>query len=125
MAVARGGFVSLDCADPVALAEFWAAMLGGEIMFTSATTADIRTEWVWLSAMKIPDYLPATWPAGDVPKQIHLGLAVTDLEAAAAAAERLGARIAPVQPAPDRWRALFDLAGHPFCLTTQNPPEAQ
>ena len=45
----------MDCADPPPLAEFWAAMLGGEIMFTSATTADIRTEWVWLSAMKIPN----------------------------------------------------------------------
>jgi hypothetical protein len=72
MAVARKGFVSLDCADPVLLAEFWAAMLGGEIMFTSATTVDIPTEWVWLSTMKIPDYVPPTWPEGDVPKQIHL-----------------------------------------------------
>ena len=117
--------MSLDCADPVPLAEFWAAMLGGEIMFTSATTVDIRTEWVWLSAMKIADYEPPTWPAGDVPKQIHLDLAVTDLEVAVAEAERLGARIAPVQPAPDRWRVLFDPAGHPFSLTTQIPPEAQ
>ena len=125
VAVARRGFVSLDCADPIPLAEFWAAMLGGEIMFTSVTTVDIRTEWVWLSAMKIPDYEPPTWPAGDVPKQIHLDLAVTDLEARVVEAERLGARIAPVQPAPDRWRVLFDPAGHPFCLTTQIPPEAQ
>jgi hypothetical protein len=38
MAVARSGFVSMDCAEPVALAEFWAAMLGGEIMFASTTT---------------------------------------------------------------------------------------
>ena len=63
MAVARSGFVSLDCADPAPLAEFWVAMLGGEIIFTSDTTIDIRTEWVWLSAMKIPDYVPPTWPA--------------------------------------------------------------
>jgi len=41
MAVARSGFISLDCADPVKLAEFWAAMPGGEIMFTTATTVDI------------------------------------------------------------------------------------
>jgi hypothetical protein len=60
---------------------------------------------------------PPTWPADDIPKQIHLDLAVTDLQAAVAEAERLGARIAPVQPAPDRWRVLFDPAGHPFCLT--------
>jgi Glyoxalase-like domain len=124
MAVARTGFVSLDCADPLALGEFWAAMLGGEIMFTSATTVGIRTEWVWLSTLKVAGYVAPTWPEGDIPKQIHLDLAVTELEAAVAEAERLGARIAPVQPAPDRWRVLLDPAGHPFCLTTQIPPEA-
>jgi Glyoxalase-like domain len=124
MAVARTGFVSLDCADPLALGEFWAAMLGGEIMFTSATTVGIRTDWVGLSALKVSDYVAPTWPDGDVPKQIHLDLAVTELEAAVAEAERLGARIAPVQPAPDRWRVLLDPAGHPFCLTTQIPSEA-
>ncbi len=114
----------MDCADPLALGEFWAAMLGGEIMFTNATTVGIRTDWVWLSALKVPDYVAPTWPEGDVPKQIHLDLAVTELEAAVAEAERLGGRIAPVQPAPDRWRVLLDPAGHPFCLTTQIPPEA-
>ncbi len=125
MAVARSGFVSLDCADPLALGEFWAAMLGGEIAFASPTTVGIRTDWVWLSALKITDYVAPTWPEGEVPKQIHLDLAVTDLEAAAAEAERLGARSAPNQPSPDRWRVLLDPAGHPFCLTTLIPPEAQ
>ena len=98
-------------------------MLGGEIRFTSATTVGVRTDWVSLTALKIPDYVAPTWPDSDVPKQIHLDLAVTDLDAAAAEAERLGARIAPTQPAPDRWRVLLDPAGHPFCLTTQIPPE--
>jgi hypothetical protein len=125
MAVARSAVVSLDCADPLALGEFWAAMLGGEIMFTSTMTVLIRTDWVWLSALRVSDYVAPTWPGGDVPKQIHLDLAVTELEAAVAEAERLGARTAPVQPAPDRWRVLLDPAGHPFCLTTQIPPEAR
>ena len=62
--------------------------------------------------------------ANDVPKQIHLDLAVTDLDAAVAEAEGLGARVASFQPAPDRRRILFDPAGHPFCLTTQIPKEA-
>jgi hypothetical protein len=125
MAVARTGFVSMDCADPLALGEFWAAMLGGEIAFTNGTTVGIRTDWVWLSALKVDGYVAPTWPDSEVPKQIHLDLAVTDLEAAVAEAERLGARSAPVQPAPDRWRVLLDPAGHPFCLTTEIPPEAR
>ena len=125
MAVARSGFISLDCSHPLALGEFWAAMLGGEIAFSSETTVGVRTDWVWLAALKVDDYVAPTWPGGDVPKQIHLDLAVTDLEAAVAEAARFGARIAPLQPAPDRWRVLLDPAGHPFCLTTQIPPEAR
>ncbi len=84
----------------------------------------VRTGWMWLAAMQIDDYTPPSWPTGDVPKQMHLDLAVTDLEAAYADALRLGARSADFQPAPDRRRILFDPAGHPFCLTTQVPAEA-
>ena len=101
MAVARRGFVSIDCADPLPLAEFWAAMLGGEIMFTADEAVDVRTDWVWLSAMKVPDYIPPSWPADNIPKQIHLDLAVDDLDAAVAQAEALGARLSSVQPAPN------------------------
>jgi hypothetical protein len=125
VAVARRGFVSFDCDDPRELAEFWAAMLDGEIIFSSASTVGVRTDWMLLTALKVPDYLAPTWPEHDVPKQIHLDLAVTELDAAVAEAERLGARSAPFQPAPDRWRVLLDPAGHPFCLTTQIPPEAR
>lgn len=123
MAVSRGGFVSLDCADPARLGEFWAAMFGGDLIGLNDDVVAIRTDWVWLTALRVPDYQAPTWPAGDVPKQINLDLAVTDLEAAIKEAVRLGARRAPVQPAPDRWRVLLDPAGHPFCLTTQIPPE--
>jgi len=125
MAVARRGFVSIDCVDPFPLAEFWAAMLGGEIMFTTDETADVRTEWVWLSAMKVSDYRPPTWPGGDSPKQIHLDLAVEDLDRAVVEAVRLGARLSAVQPAPEHWRVLLDPAGHPFCVTKLIPAEAQ
>ena len=124
MAVARTGFVTLDCADPRPLAEFWAAMLGGEIRFESATTVAVRTDWVWLAAMKVADYRPPTWPEADVPKQIHLDLDVSDLAVAVDEAERLGATQAAFQPAPDLRRILLDPAGHPFCLTTQVPREA-
>jgi len=124
MAVARTGFVTFDCADPRPLAEFWAAMLGGEIRFESAAAVGVRTDWVWLAAMKVADYHPPTWPEADVPKQIHLDLSVSDLTAAVDEAERLGATPAAFQPAPDLRRILLDPAGHPFCLTTQVPREA-
>ena len=121
MAVSPGGFVALDCADPLALGEFWAAMLGGDAITVSDDIVAVRTPWVWLTALRVDDHRPPSWPAGDVPKQIHLDLAVADLNAAAVDAERLGARTVADQPAPDRWLVLTDPAGHPFCLTTQIP----
>jgi hypothetical protein len=113
--------VSLDCADAPPLAEFWAAMLGGEIVFTSSTAAVVRTDWVALSAIAILDYEPPTWPEAGVAKQVHLDLAVSDLETAVVESQRLGATLARFQPAPDRRRVLLDPAGHPFCLTTEVP----
>ena len=107
MAVAKQVFISLDCTEPAPLAEFWAAMLGGEVMFTTASAMGVRTDGAWLVAMHIPDYRPPTWPGGDIPKQMHLDLGVTDVDAAVAEAERLGARLAPEQPAPERWRVLL------------------
>lgn len=121
MAIDAQVFVSMDCTEPAPLAEFWAAMLGGEIRFTTANSVGVRTDSVWLAAIRIPDYRPPTWPTGDVPKQMHLDLAVTDLGAAVAEAERLGARPAEHQPAPEHRRILLDPAGHPFCLTAQVP----
>ena len=126
MAIARTVFITLDCAHPRPLAEFWAALLGGEVAFESPLkTVGVRTEWMWLTAMPVADYQPPTWPTGEVPKQIHLDLAVDDLDAACAEALALGATLAPMQPAPELRRVLFDPAGHPFCLTTQTPAAAR
>ena len=46
---------------------------------------------------------------------MHLDIEVTDLDAAAADAVALGARVADFQP-QDNVRVLLDPAGHPFCL---------
>jgi hypothetical protein len=123
MAVARTGIVSMDCDDPMALAGFWAAMLGGDVIAVDERTVLVRSSWVWLSALKVDDHRPPSWPDADVPKQLHLDLAVDDCDAAVAEAQRLGARLAATQPAPDRWRVLFDPAGHPFCLSAQIPTD--
>jgi hypothetical protein len=121
MANIRMGSVSLDCADPVALGSFWADLLGGEVAFSSEEFVAVRTDRVWLSAVRVPDHSPPTWPGGAVPKQMHLDLAVDDLAAEEAAAILLGAIRATDQPAPDRYIVLIDPAGHPFCLSTQIP----
>jgi hypothetical protein len=121
MVIARRGIVSLDCSYPVPLADFWAELLGGEVMFVHDDSNVVRTDWVWLSVMQIPNYRPPTWPSNDVPMQMHLNLAVDDVESAVREALRLGARSASLQPAPDEFRVMLDPASHPFCLTTQLP----
>jgi hypothetical protein len=121
MAVARYAMTSLDCADPDPLADFWAALLGGSILARTADAVVVRTETIWIGAVRVPDYTPPTWPGGATPKHMHLDLAVQDLEQAEAEALRLGARKADHQPQPDQWRIYFDPAGHPFCLTANIP----
>jgi hypothetical protein len=121
MATACLGSIALDCASPSALATFWAELLGGEIAFTSETFVAVKTDHVWLAAVQVEDYRTPTWPDGDTPKQMHLDLAVDDLDQSEAEAVQLGAVRAADQPAPDRYRVLLDPAGHPFCLSTQIP----
>ena len=115
------GSIALDCADPAALSAFWAALLGGEVAFSSDDFVAVKLEGMWLATTRVPDYRAQSWPDGESPKQMHLDVAVDDLDEAEAAALRLGARRADQQPAPDRWRVLLDPAGHPFCLTSQIP----
>ena len=108
--------MSLDCEDPVVLAEFWARMLGGEVVFSNERTVAVQTPWVWIAALRVDDHVPPSWPDASVPKHLHLDLAVEELEASVAEAISYGAVVADHQPSPDRFQVLLDPAGHPFCL---------
>jgi hypothetical protein len=119
--VARFSSIVLDCDDPVALAAFWAELVGGEVAMTTPEFVAVKTDRGWLAAFRVPDHRPPTWPGGAVPKQMHIDLSVDDLDLAESEAIRLGARRASEQPAPDKYRVLLDPAGHPFCLSIQIP----
>ncbi len=121
MALARLASTALDCDDPAILASFWADLVGGEVAYSSEEFCAVKTDRGWIATVRVAGHKPPTWPGPDVPKQMHLDLAVDDLDAAEAEAIRLGARKPDAQPAPDRWRVLLDPAGHPFCLSTQIP----
>lgn len=103
-------------------------VLGGDVGWDHRVldprSVGVRSDAGRLAAMAVADYRPPTWPEPDVPKQIHLDLAVDDLEAAVAEAIRHGATPAAFQPAPEARRILLDPAGHPFCLTTMIPRES-
>ena len=54
--------MTLDSAHPRPMAEFWAAMLGGKVVFTTAQAVGVRAEHMWLSAIHVDGYRPPTWP---------------------------------------------------------------
>lgn len=121
MTLARMGSITFDCDDPTSLASFWAQLIGGEIAFRSEDFVAVKTDSVWLAAVRVQGYRRPTWPDGGRPKQMHLDVAVDDLDRVEVDALRLGATRADEQPSPARWRVLLDPAGHPFCLSNQIP----
>ncbi|MUM15977.1 VOC family protein [Mycobacterium sp. CBMA271] len=120
-ATARLGAVSIDCADPAALARFYQQVLDLEILFESPDMAALKGAGILLTFQRVADHRPPQWPEGEVPKQLHLELAASDLDAEEARIVALGATKASTQPRPDGWRVLIDPAGHPFCITNLFP----
>lgn len=120
-ALARLAAISLDTDDPAALAGFYRELLGLEDYFASDDFVALKGGPVLLTFQRVAQHSPPTWPTGPAPKQLHLELAVTDLQESEAAALALGATKAAVQPAPDTWLVLLDPSGHPFCITTLIP----
>ena len=118
--VGRLASTSIDCADPAELADFYARLLGMRRLFESpdggvvAITDGVNT----LTMMRVDDHVAPAWPEPGQRQQMHLDVAVTDLDDAVARAIGLGAREADHQAVPSMWRVLLDPAGHPFCVTT-------
>ncbi len=117
----RLGAIALDTADPTELAAFWRELLGLEVIWRSDDFVALSGAPVLITVQRVADHRPPQWPNGDIPKQIHLEVAVDDLNETERLALALGASRADEQPQPDRWRVLLDPAGHPFCLSTQIP----
>ncbi len=114
--------VSLDCGEPIALAEFYVALLGGEVLWTSSGSTGVRVPGLTLVCQQVEDYRPPRWPGASI---VHLDLSAgPSAHATATAVERavgLGASKAEPQPDGD-WTVLLDPAGHPFCITPHTPP---
>ena len=113
---------ALDCPDTLALARFYADLLGLEVH------PDSDAEWAVvelpagprLAFQKVPFHVAPQWPDGQ-PQQAHLDLLAPHLDAHQDHAVAVGA--VPHDPAETReqtvergWRVYLDPAGHPFCL---------
>lgn len=115
--------ISLDCPDTEILATFYSRLLGLEEAFATPDRGVVALAGAgpMLTLMRVESYTPPSWPDGPQNQQLHLDVAVEDLDSAAAAAVELGALPAAHQPSPEKWRVLLDPAGHPFCLTAVRP----
>jgi hypothetical protein len=110
--------VSLDCADPAELAEFYLRLLGGRVLWSRPSSVGVQVPGGLLIPQRVESYRPPQWPGSSI---VHLDLTAGDrLDEPVQRAVALGARLADPQPDP-RWRVLLDPAGHPFCITTVAP----
>jgi predicted enzyme related to lactoylglutathione lyase len=113
--------VVLDCPEPPELAEFYRALLGGTVNKPDRRWG-VGADWATLHTgsglifafQRVADYHPPQWPDPTQPQQVHLDLAVADLDVAQQRVVGLGATLLTVDQRG--WRVFADPAGHPFCL---------
>lgn len=110
--------ITLDCADPEALAAFYQQATG--LAPHPASDRDFagltRDDGLFIGFQRVDDYRAPRWPGQTVPQQLHLDFAVDDLDEAEARLLESGATKPDHQPGGARSRVLADPAGHPFCI---------
>jgi catechol 2,3-dioxygenase-like lactoylglutathione lyase family enzyme len=115
--------ISLDCPDTDLLADFYSRLLGLKEAFATPDRGVVALAGAgpMLTLMRVDQYVAPSWPEGPQHQQLHLDIAVEEIDSATDAAVALGATPARHQPAPEQWRVLLDPVGHPFCLTAVRP----
>lgn len=121
--------VVVDCPDALELARFYADLLGWIIEDgadrawatlappSGRVSAETPGGPPGLAFQGIADWTAPTWPGGAHPQQMHLDLAVADIDEVEPWVLDLGARRHEHQPAEDGgFRVYLDPVGHPFCL---------
>jgi hypothetical protein len=107
--------VVIDCPEPLALAEFYAELIGGRIVRRDKDWVTVEDGGGRRLAFQLaPDHQPPRWPDPAHPQQFHLDVKVDDVDAAEARVLALGATRLPGEG--DDFRVYADPAGHPFCL---------
>jgi catechol 2,3-dioxygenase-like lactoylglutathione lyase family enzyme len=113
--------LALDCAEPRKNADFYAELLGYQVVEDDDDWVTIAGPGPMLSFQLAPDHVAPTWPDNAVPQQMHVDFFVADIAAAHQRVLDLGGRavdpVDPPTPDPDRgFRVYADPAGHTFCL---------
>jgi len=110
--------VVLDSPEPRKLADFYQALVGGEVTYDDGEWVKLQDGGVvMLSFQLAPDYQAPVWPSAEHGQQFHIDVTVDDVEVAEAEVLALGASKHELQPGEDEgWRVYLDPTGHPFCL---------
>ncbi len=114
---------TIDCNNPLELAEFYAALLDWVVVFNDEAFATVAPPGVMqggypgITFQANPAYQPPVWPDEPQAQQqmAHLDFAVNDVDKAVQHALKCGAAIADKQFTDD-WVVMIDPSGHPFCL---------
>ena len=119
--------IVLDAPDARELAHFYARLLDWKIFNEADDWVDLapsRDAGYNMAIATEEKYVRPVWPTedGKPQMQIHLDIAVDDLDHAAEFAVSVGAELAAYQPQKDV-RVMLDPAGHPFCLYLDTPFE--
>ena len=107
--------VTIDCADPVVLSQFWMAVIGGTV--ESETLSD---DWVGLRDVPVLRHMGfQRVPEGKVQKnRVHLDLDVIDLQQAVSSACTFGASVVGdvVDEPHSYFQVMHDPEGNEFCF---------
>ena len=110
--------VTIDCAEPARLADFWAAALGFEVAFSSEEEVVIEPRTDSCPAVlfiKVPD-------AKTGKNRIHLDLNPDDQKAEVERLKELGAREVDIGQRDVTWVVMADPEGNEFCVLTPKEP---
>jgi predicted enzyme related to lactoylglutathione lyase len=108
--------ITVDCADPRALAEFYRKVTGWDIGQADDDFVQLGQGSARLAFQRVPGYQGPGWP--DAAKHAHLDFTVADLAVAEVDLLAAGATKPAFQPGGDQWTVLADPEGHPFCLAS-------
>ncbi|MBT2391951.1 VOC family protein [Streptomyces sp. ISL-1] len=128
MAVAKTSVLILDCAEPAALAEFYATLLDARTQLGADPdyVEIVGNDGVHLAVHRDHGYAPPSWPRPDDSQQAHLRILVSreDMDEAEREVISLGARPVDTKDngGPRDVRLYSDPAGHSFSLAVAAPP---
>ena len=110
--------ITVDCADPPRLADWWAAAVGGEVVALpgSGFTLVAREGWPALGFQRVDHPTPGK-------NRMHLDLMTSDLDAEVERLVGLGATETARHSVEGgiRWAVMADPDGNAFCVAAPRP----